>query len=83
MQQSISSGNDYSIALKANPPNLFKLLAAHLQLAVPLRVECQVEQTRERQTQRRVTGLAIHGDLGGKPAFTASDLPNQNRSNFV
>lgn len=58
VQQSISSGNDYSIALKANPPNLFKLLAAHLQPAVPLRVECQVEQTRERQRQRRVTELA-------------------------
>lgn len=57
MQQIISSGNDYIIAVKANQGNLFKLLKAEFQQALPLSVDCQIEQTRDRQTQRTVAVL--------------------------
>ena len=53
----IDSHNDYLIAVKANQGNLFKLLQAHAAAAAPLSVDTQMEQTRDRQTQRIVTVL--------------------------
>jgi predicted transposase YbfD/YdcC len=56
--QIIDSGNDYLITLKANQGKLFKLLQAHFEQSTPLSLDCQVETTRGRTTERRVRVLA-------------------------
>lgn len=45
------------IAVKANQGNLFKLLQSEFQQVQPLSVDDQIEQTRDRQTQRIVKVL--------------------------
>jgi predicted transposase YbfD/YdcC len=57
LQQIINSGNDYLIAVKANQPKLLEYLHSQFEQQVPLSVNYQTEQTRDRQTQRRVSVL--------------------------
>jgi predicted transposase YbfD/YdcC len=57
IKQIIDSGNDYVLAVKANQPKLFEHLNQQFEQQVPQSVEIQMEQTRDRQTQRTVSVL--------------------------
>ena len=57
VEQIIASGNDYLITVKGNQPKFFAQLQTQFEQASTQRVDRQVEQTRDRQTQRTVSVL--------------------------
>ena len=57
LQQIIESGNDYIVAVKANQPTLLNELKTQFEQMMPFSIDTQVEQTRDRQTQRTVSVL--------------------------
>jgi predicted transposase YbfD/YdcC len=57
IEQIIDSNNDYVIAVKANQPKLFEHLHQQFEIQEPQSMESEVEQTRERRTQRTVSVL--------------------------
>jgi predicted transposase YbfD/YdcC len=61
--QIIDSGNDYLITVKGNQPKLFEQLQAQFEQVPALSVDRQMEQTRDRQTQRTVRVLDCVGTL--------------------
>lgn len=58
VEQIITHGNDYLIAVKANQPKLLAHLEQAFEQTSPLSVDVQVERTRNRTTQRSVSVLA-------------------------
>ncbi|NCJ05679.1 ISAs1 family transposase [Synechococcales cyanobacterium C] len=54
LEQIISSGNNYLVAVKANQPKLFNEIARQFEQAPILSVQTETEKTRTRQTQRSV-----------------------------
>ena len=63
VEQIINSGNDYVIAVKANQPNLFEHLHQQFEQQIPQSVDTEIEQTRDRQTQRTVSVLDKVDDI--------------------
>jgi len=63
IEQIIASGNDYIITVKANQPKLFEHLNQQFEQQVPQSVATDVEQTRDRTTQRTVSVLEAGSDL--------------------
>lgn len=57
VRQIISRENDYVIAVKANQPNLLEYLRTQFEQIPPLSVNIQIEQCRDRYTQRKVSVL--------------------------
>ena len=55
--QIISSENDYVIAVKGNQPNLLEYLRTQFEQIPPVSVDIQIEQCRDRYTQRTVSVL--------------------------
>ncbi|MER3494570.1 MAG: hypothetical protein C4323_21335 [Mastigocladus sp. ERB_26_2] len=55
VQQIISSGNDYVIAVKANQPKLYHQLQQNMQHSQPTTIHTDVERRSGRYTQRRVS----------------------------
>lgn len=57
VEQIITSGNDYVIAVKGNQPKLYRALQAAFEHHTPHSIDDQVEHTRNRITQRTVSVL--------------------------
>ncbi len=57
VEQIIDSGNDFVIAVKGNQPKLYQHLQAQFEQSEAQSVDDQVEQTRNRVTQRSVSVL--------------------------
>lgn len=57
VDQIIESGNDYVIAVKGNQPKLYNTLKAEFEQHLPESIDDQVEQMRNRITQRTVSVL--------------------------
>jgi hypothetical protein len=63
LQQIISSENDYVIPVKGNQPNLLKYLKTQFEQISPLSLDIQLEQCRDRFTQRTVSVLDTIVDI--------------------
>jgi predicted transposase YbfD/YdcC len=63
IEQIIDSGNDYIVTVKANQPTLLAHLEQQFEHTAPQSVETEVEQTRDRCTQRIVSVLDTVGGI--------------------